>query len=286
MPARTDLARRRTVRRPRARRVLRQSAAQPCFGARTAIPCPAGIVATGRSSADRSNGEHHLYLLVNSQSEDCCLYSWALRPWCAVPRVTLDPERPYLECEVMRPMSRVLMPVLAFVALVALGCPKKAPKTAPASEPIAAPVEIAPRPASPTESDAVASPLDSDLAAANLYAQQQGLLADVYFDFDKAELRERGARAPGEERPVPRRAQGVPGDDRGPLRRTGHRASTTSPWGRAGRRWRATTSASLGIAPERIVVISLGEERPVCAQSEESCWQQNRRVHFVLSGRM
>ena len=89
----------------------------------------------------------------------------------------------------MRPMSRVLIPVLAFVALVALGCPKKAPKAAPASEPAVAPVEVAPRPANPTDSDPTASPLDADLAAANLYAREQGLLADVYFDFDKAELR-------------------------------------------------------------------------------------------------
>ena len=34
---------------------------------------------------------------------------------------------------------------------------------------------------------------------------------------------------------------------------------------------------SLGIAAERLVVISLGEERPACTQSDESCWQQNSR---------
>ena len=42
---------------------------------------------------------------------------------------------------------------------------------------------------------------------------------------------------------------------------------------------------SLGIAPERFVVISLGEERPVCSQSDEACWQQNRRGHFVITAK-
>ena len=35
-----------------------------------------------------------------------------------------------------------------------------------------------------------------------------------------------------------------------------------------------------GIA-ERIHVISFGKERPFCTESNEACWQQNRRGHFV-----
>ena len=38
----------------------------------------------------------------------------------------------------------------------------------------------------------------------------------------------------------------------------------------------------LGIHQSRVRIISYGEERLVCSQARESCWQRNRRVHFVL----
>jgi peptidoglycan-associated lipoprotein len=37
----------------------------------------------------------------------------------------------------------------------------------------------------------------------------------------------------------------------------------------------------LGINPNRIRTISYGKEKPFCTQSDEACWQQNRRGHFV-----
>jgi peptidoglycan-associated lipoprotein len=36
-----------------------------------------------------------------------------------------------------------------------------------------------------------------------------------------------------------------------------------------------------GIAADQIKVISFGKEKPFCSESTESCWQQNRRDHFV-----
>ncbi|MBI4683288.1 MAG: peptidoglycan-associated lipoprotein Pal [Nitrospirae bacterium] len=38
---------------------------------------------------------------------------------------------------------------------------------------------------------------------------------------------------------------------------------------------------SLGISPARIIVITFGEEKPVCTEQNETCWQNNRRAHFV-----
>jgi len=48
---------------------------------------------------------------------------------------------------------------------------------------------------------------------------------------------------------------------------------------------RRSTSAKeflqqLGVPAERLKTISYGKERPQCTESEESCWQKNRRVHF------
>ena len=40
--------------------------------------------------------------------------------------------------------------------------------------------------------------------------------------------------------------------------------------------------AALGIADARMTTISYGEELPLCYEQSESCWQKNRRAHFVV----
>ena len=42
---------------------------------------------------------------------------------------------------------------------------------------------------------------------------------------------------------------------------------------------------SLGIPADRLSMISYGKERPQCTESEEDCWQRNRRAHFRISAR-
>ena len=42
---------------------------------------------------------------------------------------------------------------------------------------------------------------------------------------------------------------------------------------------------SLGVDAGRLRTLSYGEERPVCTESDESCWSQNRRAHMVITGR-
>ncbi|MBI5663471.1 MAG: peptidoglycan-associated lipoprotein Pal, partial [Nitrospirae bacterium] len=39
---------------------------------------------------------------------------------------------------------------------------------------------------------------------------------------------------------------------------------------------------SLGVSPDRMIIITFGEEKPVCTAQNEACWQQNRRAHFVI----
>jgi peptidoglycan-associated lipoprotein len=41
----------------------------------------------------------------------------------------------------------------------------------------------------------------------------------------------------------------------------------------------------LGIPGDRITVVSKGKEAPFCMESNESCWQQNRRGHFVITAK-
>lgn len=40
---------------------------------------------------------------------------------------------------------------------------------------------------------------------------------------------------------------------------------------------------ALGVEDSRIYTISYGEEKPFCMEHKESCWQQNRRGHFLIS---
>jgi peptidoglycan-associated lipoprotein len=36
----------------------------------------------------------------------------------------------------------------------------------------------------------------------------------------------------------------------------------------------------LGVSADRLKTVSYGKERPVCSESNETCWQKNRHVHF------
>jgi peptidoglycan-associated lipoprotein len=41
----------------------------------------------------------------------------------------------------------------------------------------------------------------------------------------------------------------------------------------------------LGIAADRLTIVSKGEEEPACKDDTESCWQQNRRSHLVITAK-
>jgi len=38
-----------------------------------------------------------------------------------------------------------------------------------------------------------------------------------------------------------------------------------------------------GVSPKQVAIVSYGKERPFCRDSEESCYQQNRRDHVLLN---
>ncbi|HET7334794.1 MAG TPA: peptidoglycan-associated lipoprotein Pal [Rhizomicrobium sp.] len=41
---------------------------------------------------------------------------------------------------------------------------------------------------------------------------------------------------------------------------------------------------SLGVSPARLDTISYGKERPICTESTDSCWAQNRRGVTAITG--
>jgi peptidoglycan-associated lipoprotein len=42
---------------------------------------------------------------------------------------------------------------------------------------------------------------------------------------------------------------------------------------------------SLGLAADRLTIVSKGEEQPFCSEENEACWQQNRRGHFIVTAK-
>jgi peptidoglycan-associated lipoprotein len=173
------------------------------------------------------------------------------------------------------------------LSVVMMGCPKKKPAPAPVDTETTtvAPAEEVAQPTAPsTQADKTPDPLAGDIVEAMEYAYQQGLLGDVYFDFDKYELkaesRERLAKNAEFLKAHPEFTFTIEGhcDERGTIDYNlalGDRRSN------AARNYLTSLGASTG----NIRTISFGEERPVCTVSAESCWWRNRRAHFVITGR-
>jgi peptidoglycan-associated lipoprotein len=152
------------------------------------------------------------------------------------------------------------------------------------TEPIEEPTrEVTPTP-QPPESDIVESDLPSDLVELNRVVRERGLLGDVFFDTDesnlRAEARERLATNAQFMREYPEYQFTIEGhaDER-----------NTNEYNLALGNQRVAAAAdylvSLGIESGRLRSISYGEERPFCTGSNEACWQENRRAHFVITGR-
>jgi peptidoglycan-associated lipoprotein len=108
--------------------------------------------------------------------------------------------------------------------------------------------------------------------------------ADAFFDFDQWQLREDARMS------LQKNAEWL---RRWPSTRVtieGHcDARGTSEYNLALRDRRANAVrsylTSLGIAPERVLAVSKGEEAPFCATDGEDCWQQNRRGHFIITAK-
>jgi len=41
----------------------------------------------------------------------------------------------------------------------------------------------------------------------------------------------------------------------------------------------------LGVTPDRVTIVSKGEEQPFCRDETESCWQQNRVGFFMFTAK-
>lgn len=182
-------------------------------------------------------------------------------------------------------MHRKWIILIALAALlVVTGCAKEEPQAAPPPVETEPPPPPPPPPPEPEPVDEVEKKPEPTVAQLEENLRSQGLLGDVFFDFDKADLRPsaRERLAKNAEFMLSDEGQGTRWKVEGHCDERG-----TNEYNLALGDRRAENAkdylVSLGVDPTRLVTVSFGEERPFCTQSTEACWQQNRRAHFVLT---
>ena len=114
--------------------------------------------------------------------------------------------------------------------------------------------------------------------------QDEGPLKNVYFDFDAYELS-------GEAREILKaNAEWLRANPTTRVEIEGHtdsRGTVEYNLALGARRARAAKDflQTSGISSDRMTTISYGKELPLCQEETDSCWAQNRRVHFVVLNR-
>src|SRR5215467_9226174 len=173
---------------------------------------------------------------------------------------------------------RAVLPIFALAASIALaGCHKKVPQQAiapPPPPPPAARVE-APRP--PTEEELFARKSLDEL-------NREMPLSDAYFDLDKSDIRADAQSA------LQKDAEWLKKWTSTRINVEGHcdeRGSAAYNLALGSRRAQAVKDylVNLGVPASRIDIVSKGKEAPVCMEHNESCWQMNRRGHFIITAK-
>jgi len=126
----------------------------------------------------------------------------------------------------------------------------------------------------------VAPPQEPTLTDQQLFDQN---IKDAYFDYDSYEVR------PQDGSTLQADAQFLNQHPNWRVLIEGHcdeRGSTEYNMALGDSRAQAAKQAliSAGVAANRLTTTSFGKEKPFCTESNEQCWQQNRRGHLVLAG--
>ncbi len=115
-------------------------------------------------------------------------------------------------------------------------------------------------------------PTDEQLFAQNV--------RDAYFDYDKYDIRADAQQALQADAQFLAQHPGIRFTIEG---HCDERGSTEYNLGLGDNRANAAKNFLVqnGVSADRIKTISYGKEKPFCTESNETCWQQNRRAHFV-----
>jgi len=167
-------------------------------------------------------------------------------------------------------------------AVTLSACAKKPPTTSAEARPPVQPhpTAVAPPPSTSAQKDVDGDVLSQDLATLN----RKGYLVDAYFDYDQSELRADARDGLAKDAQWLKKYPSIQilleghCDDRGTeaynLALGDRRASAAREY-----------LESLGVPESRIKTVSYGKERPFCDSDNDSCWQENRRDHVVVTAK-
>jgi peptidoglycan-associated lipoprotein len=192
----------------------------------------------------------------------------------------------------MKRTTVVLLMLILVLSIFALyGCPKSADvSSAPESQPQK--VEKTPEAAAAEAAKAAEEKKAAEEAAAKAAAEEAAAreraakeaagLKAIYFDFDKSFVRD-DAKAV-----MKANAAWLKANPKAKVRIEGNCDERgTIEYNQAlGQRRAASTKkylTDLGVSGKRISLISYGKEKPVCKESTEDCWQQNRRADLIAA---
>lgn len=177
--------------------------------------------------------------------------------------------------------------ILLALSLTAGACAKKAPETPPPAAPAPQPEtkpEAPPPPPPPPPAPTPPAPTEDEIFAKKTLEQlnAEKPLADVYFAYDSTDLSEE-ARAS-----LQKNLQWLNRWTSTKIMIEGHadsRGTNEYNLALAERRAAAVRDylASLGLAADRMNIVSKGEEQPFCTEETADCWQQNRVGHFIIT---
>jgi len=125
---------------------------------------------------------------------------------------------------------------------------------------------------------------ERDLSAAELAEVAKMVFSDIHFDYDKYNIR------PDARPMLDKVASFMSGNSDYNVVIEGHcdeRGTNEYNLALGERRAKSTKNylVSLGVSSPRISTVTFGEEKPLCTDSSETCWQSNRRAHFVVTGK-
>jgi peptidoglycan-associated lipoprotein len=132
-------------------------------------------------------------------------------------------------------------------------------------------ITVTPPPAKP-------APLPPSLTEEQLFEQN---MQDVYFDYDKYDLRSQDSSAVQQDAAFLLKYSDMKIVIEGHCDERGS-AEYNLALGQSRSESLQKALVTNGVPASRIRVISLGKEKPFCTESNEQCWQQNRRDHLKL----
>ena len=184
-----------------------------------------------------------------------------------------------------------LTTIILLVALTVTACGKKippppppppAPPAAPAPPPPPPPTPPPPAPAPAPPRALTEEEVFAKKTVAELNAEMP--LADVSFDYDMSIVRDDQRAILQKNADYLRRWTSVRVTIEGHADARGTNEYNLALGERRGNAVRDYL-VGIGIAAERMIVISKGEESPLCTEETEGCFARNRRGHFIITAK-